>query len=224
MADSTSTPEGFSLKRWSRRKLEAARAETPELVPAAVPPATVAPVPAVVATTAPDTPDATTPEAHDGAAALPPIESLTQDSDFSAFMQPKVDEALKRAALKKLFTDPHFNVMDGLDIYVGDYTQADPMPEGMLEKLGKVYGMAKEAVADTEAAPDGASIIQADADAPEVASAEATATEEHPPPPATSDPGVSPALPGPEAQATLPLLAPESPAVTASPAVPEGAR
>jgi len=222
MADSTLTPESFSLTRWSRRKLEAARAETPELVPAAVPPAAVALVPA--AATAPDTPDATTPAAYDGAAALPPIESLTQDSDFSAFMQPKVDEALKRAALKKLFTDPHFNVMDGLDIYVGDYTQADPMPVGMLEKLGKVYGMAKEAVADADAAPDGASIVEADVDAPEVASAPATATEEHPPPPAASDPGASPALPTPEAQATLPLLAPELPAIPASPAVPEAAR
>jgi hypothetical protein len=67
------------------------------------------------------------------------VESLTHDSDFSPFMQPKVDEAVRRAALKKLFTDPRFNVMDGLDIYVGDYTQPDPMPEGMLEKLGKVY-------------------------------------------------------------------------------------
>jgi len=220
MADSTSTPEGFSLKRWSRRKLEAARAETPELAPAAA----VAPVPAAAATSAPDTPDATMPKAHDGAAALPPIESLTQDSDFSAFMQPKVDEALKRAALKKLFTDPHFNVMDGLDIYVGDYTQADPMPEGMLEKLGKVYGMAKEAVADADAVPDAASLVETDVDAPEVASAEAVATDEYPQVPATSEPGASPALPTPEAQATLPLLAPESLADTASLAVPEAAR
>ena len=37
--------------------------------------------------------------------------------------------------MKKLFTDPHFNVMDGLDIYIGDYTQADPLPPGMLEKM-----------------------------------------------------------------------------------------
>ncbi|MEO8347244.1 MAG: DUF3306 domain-containing protein, partial [Betaproteobacteria bacterium] len=52
-----------------------------------------------------------------------------------------IDEATKRAALKKLFSDPSFNVMDGLDIYVGDYTQADPMPTGMLEKLSAVYAM-----------------------------------------------------------------------------------
>ncbi len=133
MADSTSTPEGFSLKRWSRRKLEAARhppeAATPAVVAPAMPPAVVA-APAAAAASVPVASDAPV---------LPPVESLTHDSDFTAFMQPKVDEGLKRAALKKLFTDPRFNVMDGLDIYVGDYTQPDPMPEGMLEKLGKVY-------------------------------------------------------------------------------------
>jgi len=70
---------------------------------------------------------------------LPPVESLTFESDFSAFMQPKVDPATRRAALTKLFSDPSFNVMDGLDIYVGDYTQPDPMPPGMLEKLAAAY-------------------------------------------------------------------------------------
>ena len=72
---------------------------------------------------------------------MPPVDSLTFNSDFSAFMQPKIDEETKRAALKKLFSDPSFNVMDGLDIYVGDYTKSDPMPAGMLEKLSAVYAM-----------------------------------------------------------------------------------
>jgi hypothetical protein len=37
--------------------------------------------------------------------------------------------------MKKLFTDPHYNVMDGLDIYIGDYNTPDPMPAGMLAKM-----------------------------------------------------------------------------------------
>ena len=37
------------------------------------------------------------------------------------FLRPKVDEQRQRAALKKLFSDPHFNVMDGLDPYIDDY-------------------------------------------------------------------------------------------------------
>jgi hypothetical protein len=130
MSDSRETPEPFSLKRWSQRKSAAAR-EAP-----------AAPIPAP-ATSVPDAADVAGPAAAPSveAAPLPPVESLTIESDYSAFMQPKVAEDTKRAALRKLFSDPSFNVMDGLDIYVGDYTQADPMPAGMLEKLSAVYAM-----------------------------------------------------------------------------------
>src|SRR4029077_2415564 len=134
MADDSKASTPFSLKRWSQRKLAAARAAEagPALPPAAAEVPTSSPVAAI-------------PGAAPAPAAqvepLPPVESLTFDSDFAAFMQPKVDETTKRAALKKLFSDPSFNVMDGLDIYVGDYTQSDPMPAGMLEKLSAVYRM-----------------------------------------------------------------------------------
>ena len=57
------------------------------------------------------------------------------DADFSAFMKPDVDPAVQQAALKKMFTDPHFNVMDGLDIYIDDYSKPDPLPPGMLERM-----------------------------------------------------------------------------------------
>jgi hypothetical protein len=67
--------------------------------------------------------------------ALPPIDSLTFDSDFKAFMHSKVEESVKRAALKKLFSDPRFNVMDGLDTYIDDYTKSDPIPDEMLARL-----------------------------------------------------------------------------------------
>ena len=55
--------------------------------------------------------------------------------DFSAFMNPDVDPAVQQAALKKMFTDPHFNVMDGLDIYIDDYSKPDPLSPGMLERM-----------------------------------------------------------------------------------------
>src|SRR3954468_3448526 len=41
---------------------------------------------------------------------LPALDELTAESDFTAFMHPKADEALRGAALKKLFRDPHSNV------------------------------------------------------------------------------------------------------------------
>jgi hypothetical protein len=97
------------LTRWSQRKQEAREA------PRAVPPADEA-----AETPMPD---------------LPPVDELTAQSDFSAFMHPKVDADLRRAALRKLFGDPHFNVMDGLDTYVADYSQPDPLPPGMLAGL-----------------------------------------------------------------------------------------
>lgn len=78
---------------------------------------------------------AVSPEPATPVADLPPLESLSMDSDFGAFMRGKVEERVKRAALKKLFSDPHFNVMDGLDIYIGDYSQEDPIPQAMLEQL-----------------------------------------------------------------------------------------
>jgi uncharacterized protein DUF3306 len=66
---------------------------------------------------------------------LPPLDSLTFESDFKAFMHSKVEEGVKRAALKKLFSDPRFNVMDGLDTYIDDYTKAEPVTEELLARL-----------------------------------------------------------------------------------------
>ena len=97
--------DGF-LRRWSRRKQDAA-AQAADNRPA---PAGEAPP-------------------------LPSIDSLTFESDFKAFMHAKVEESVKRAALKKLFSDPRFNVMDGLDTYIDDYSKDDPLPPGMLAQL-----------------------------------------------------------------------------------------
>jgi hypothetical protein len=66
---------------------------------------------------------------------LPALDSLTFESDFKDFMHSKVEESVKRAALKKLFSDPRFNVMDGLDTYIDDYTKADPISDELLAQL-----------------------------------------------------------------------------------------
>jgi hypothetical protein len=73
-------------------------------------------------------------------AELPPltlddVKALTLDSDFSRFTAANVAPEVKNAALKKLFTDPHYNVMDGLDVYIDDYSQPDPIPQAMLRQL-----------------------------------------------------------------------------------------
>jgi hypothetical protein len=128
----------FSLRRWSQRKLEATRAEVQTPAQAAPPPvdaSAAAQTPAGTAHPALErtgTSSVSTPSAN---ADLPAIESLTIDSDFAPFFKPQVDESIKRAALKQLFRDPRFNIMDGLDTYIDDYTQADPIPPAMLEDL-----------------------------------------------------------------------------------------
>ncbi len=115
------------LSRWSKRNTAArTRAPLPAEASAAAPLVAAPQVPA------PPAADTQAPEP------LPAVESLTPDSDFTGFMQPEVDEDVKRRALKTLFQDPRFNVMDGLDVYIDDYSKPDPMPESWLGKLNQM--------------------------------------------------------------------------------------
>ena len=89
---------------------------------------------------APAAPETSAVPATEPAAELPPptledVAALGHDADFSRFVKPGVDESVRRSAMKKLFTDPHFNVMDGLDIYIGDYNTFEPIPPAMLAML-----------------------------------------------------------------------------------------
>ena len=136
----TEDQESF-LSRWSRRKREA-RLE--DVTPEATEPVAdgmrgddAKPVGSVAAAALPET-TADTPATPSSAPPspavleLPPLESLDGlRSDYHAFLQATVDEDTRRSALKKLFGDPHFNQMDGLDVYVDDYTQFEPLPAAM---------------------------------------------------------------------------------------------
>jgi hypothetical protein len=118
--------------------------------------------------------------------------ALTPNSDFQPFMRPGVTADVRNVAMKKLFTDPHFNVMDGLDIYIGDYNTPDPMPAGMLQKMvgAQLLGLF---------------------DKPDEAAAKATAKAEH------LLPAVSPAA-GPRENPVQSPAAPQgSPVVAQSP-------
>lgn len=105
--------EGF-LRRWSRLKAEPEAPELPLAVPESAP-----------AAVARDTP---LPTLDDAA-------QLSTESDYSAFVARGVDSSVRRLAMKKLFADPHFNVVDGLDIYMGDYNLPSPVSEAMLASL-----------------------------------------------------------------------------------------
>ena len=53
---------------------------------------------------------------------MPPLESLDENSDYSGFLSSGVSEALRRRALRKLFSSAVFNIPDGLDDYDDDFT------------------------------------------------------------------------------------------------------
>jgi hypothetical protein len=103
---------GDFLARWSRRKLEARAGVADDIAevgqteePQAVPPV------------------AAPPERELTDADMPPLDSLTANSDFTPFMSPGVSDGLRRLALRKLFSQPAFNITDGLNDYDEDFTQ-----------------------------------------------------------------------------------------------------
>lgn len=162
-----SEDDGF-MSRWARRKaLVKSGAALPPEAPASevrdpaprpevltpLAEATVAPVVAVEPT--PKEPPPT----------LDDVALLTRSSDYSRFVAPGVDGTVRNAAMKKLFSDPHFNVMDGLDIYIDDYGKPNPIPPAMLRLMrqSEFLGLfrdeeqsAEQEPPKAEASPDGA--------------------------------------------------------------------
>lgn len=69
------------------------------------------------------------------------LENLTPESDFGQFMRQEISEEVRRKAMKTLFSDPQFNVMDGLDIYIEDYNISEPIPEEMMATLNHARGL-----------------------------------------------------------------------------------
>ena len=136
MADDD-TPAGF-LSRWSRRKADVreGRAVVEEVRAPVVSSNANAPQGGEVAAnkTANDQANQPVPTMED-------VQQLNADSNFASFMSSKVAPEVKNAAMKKLFADPHFNVMDGLDIYIDDYGIPDPLPAGMLEQMTSIDGL-----------------------------------------------------------------------------------
>lgn len=131
-------PDNF-LDRWSRRKKEAGEEAQRAAEPAPVQPAAQQPLPE-----------------------LPPLEKLTLESDYSGFFHPEVGEDTRRAALRKLFSDPHFNVMDGLDVYIDDYSKSEPIPAAMLAGLRQAQNILNWAAGKGDVVDPAEPEVQAD--------------------------------------------------------------
>jgi hypothetical protein len=152
------------LGRWSRRKTEAAKAarsstgakarpeptplpaspretreEAAEAAPAA-PPSAVGGSDKVSGETEASSGHASGPEANDEAARLPPVETLSYDSDFKPYLASGVPEGLRREALQKLWrSNPVLANLDGLNDYDEDYSLIGKLPEvvGTLFQVGR---------------------------------------------------------------------------------------
>jgi hypothetical protein len=133
---------GGFLGRWSQRKRDAqAGRPLAEPLPASEPQITARhnaevaqPIPVEKEGSVRDEPRLA-PTAERDLPTLADAQKLTPTSDFQPFMSEGVASEVRNAAMKKLFTDPHFNVMDGLDIYIGDYNTPDPLPPEMLRQM-----------------------------------------------------------------------------------------
>jgi hypothetical protein len=189
------------LSRWSRRKTaQRSGNPLPAEPPPAAPPVVRAPPQTAVAA-GPATPvaaavDAPAPAPAPAPSPPPPptptlddVAQLTPQSDFAAFVKPEVDPQVRQAALKKLFADPHFNVMDGLDVYIDDYNTPDPLPPGMLRQLNQSSMLGLFADAEPAGAAGACRVDRSPADAPGAAHGAAADT------PGDAPPGTPPDTP-----------------------------
>ena len=161
--------DGF-LSRWARRKaaLRDGRSPVPAEPPPAAHPAPAA-APTAPATVAPPTaaPSPAQPAAIDPPPDLLDVEGLTPASDFARFVRPDVDPTVGNAALKKLFADPRFNVIDDMDTDIMDYGKLETLPVSMLRRMtsARALGLFKdeEVEASAPAPADDPSLPEADA-------------------------------------------------------------
>jgi hypothetical protein len=173
-----SEEQGF-FSRWARRKADVQRGDTVPLKPVRPEPFDAAqgsPVEGPTQDAAPAGLRQAQPEREPPAPAAPQptlddVAALQPGDEVSRFVVRGVDEAVKRAAVKKLFTDPHFNLMDGLDIYIDDYGKPDPIPAAMLRQMNqsRSLGLFADEESDEDkpqvpAEPAGATIPEQDAD------------------------------------------------------------
>jgi hypothetical protein len=169
--DACSMSDEHFLSRWSRRKREAEEADA-QAAPAASPPAARNDTPASSADTAREAEPAAAPPAAaaDSAdlpifdpARLPPIESITAETDIRPFLAPGVPPETTRVALRRAWSaDPAIRDFVGLAEYAWDFTKPDAMrgfgPLQMTDALrryaAQIFGAPEDDAAPTAQASD----------------------------------------------------------------------
>ena len=134
---------GAKLNRWSQRKLAARRGVTVEDSEEArrddFPVTPEGQVPAAGPSGADQVAE---PAEGEETPVLPPVDELTADSDYTVFLGKNVPEAIKRAALRKLWlSDPVLANLDRLNDYDEDYSIVDTVVSAVRTsyQVGKGY-------------------------------------------------------------------------------------
>ncbi|MCC1481660.1 DUF3306 domain-containing protein [Roseibaca sp. Y0-43] len=157
--------EGGFFNRWSQRKQQALREDTPALDAGA-------PEDAETPDTAPETPSE--PQlTEEELAALPKIEELTADSDIRMFMRAGVPKSLRNAALRKmwLLTPAIRNHVDPAVDYAWDWNTPGgvpgdgiaPSPEKAAQMLRDLFKPRQKAAAEAADTAESAEIATDDA-------------------------------------------------------------
>lgn len=138
------------VARWSRRKRESVAVDEPEVAAER---------------------DAPPEEEREAPPALtdedmPPVESITEDTDVSGFLSAGVSETLRREALRRLFSMPKFQVKDGLDDYDGEYRSFTPLGDTITSDM-KLQAERRQARAKEEAEREGGPATAGPADGAE---------------------------------------------------------
>ena len=164
--------EGFA-QRWSRLKQQAREGE--KKLAEAPPPD----LPATIGTDEPPPTAGDKPEEEKpfDPASLPPVDSLTKDSDYSLFMRSEVPEDLRQKALRRLWAaDPVLSAPDPLDMHNLDYNAVPTFPEGVKTLFRIGQGML-DPEPEAKVAEAGAASRQAE----EPAAAQGSSPSEPPP-------------------------------------------
>ena len=90
-----------------------------------------------------------TPEEEEVVSALPPLENLDKDSDFTPFLAHNIPEFIRNRALKILWrSDPLFGFQDGLDDYAENFRVIDKLIDAATQssyKPGQGYDQPEDA-------------------------------------------------------------------------------
>lgn len=79
---------------------------------------------------------------------MPDIESLNEESDYSAFLSPGVSDELRNLALRKLFNLPQFNIVDGLNDYDEDFSKMPALSQAVVSKMRSWINEKQEEIVD----------------------------------------------------------------------------